>query len=84
MVRYLNRKAARMFNYRILYGGKTLDGKWTESQLEFESEDEVKTEDDLMDVMRTIGLQFGYSEVALKKIELALVDGESTGTEEIQ
>ena len=73
-----------MFNYRILYGGKTLDGKWTESQLEFESEDEVKTEDDLMDVMRTIGLQFGYSEVALKKIELALVDGESTSTEEIQ
>lgn len=72
MVRYYNRKAAHMFNYRILYGGKTLDGKWTESQLEFESEDEVKTEDDLMDVMRTIGLQFGYSEVALKKIELAL------------
>lgn len=73
MVRYYNRKAAHMFNYRILYGGKTLDGKWTESQLEFESEDEVKTEEDLMDVMRTIGLQFGYSEVALKKIELALV-----------
>lgn len=72
MVRYYNRKAAHMFNYRILYGGKTLDGKWTESQLEFESEDEVKTEDDLIDVMRTIGLQFGYSEVALKKIELAL------------
>ena len=59
-----------MFNYRILYGGKTLDGKWTESQLEFESED------DLMDVMRTIGLQFGYSEVALKKIELALPEPE--------
>ena len=65
-----------MFNYRILYGGKTLDGKWTESQLEFESEDEVKTEEDLMDVMRTIGLQFGYSEAALKKIELALPEPE--------
>ena len=65
-----------MFNYRILYGGKTLDGKWTESQLEFESEDEVKTEEDLMDVMRTIGLQFGYAEVALKKIELALPETE--------
>ena len=76
MVRYHNRKAAHMFNYRILYGGKTLDGKWTESQLEFESEDEVKTEDDLMDVMRTIGLQFGYAEVALKKIELALPEPE--------
>lgn len=76
IVRYRHRKAERMFNYRILYGGKTLDGKWTESQLEFESEDEVKTEDDLMDVMRTIGLQFGYSEVALKKIELALPEPE--------
>ena len=29
-----------------------------------------------MDVMRTIGLQFGYSEVALKKIELALPEPE--------
>lgn len=72
IVRYRHRKAESMFNYRILYGGKTLDGKWTESQLEFESEDEVKTEDDLQDVMRTIGLKFGYAEVALKKIELAL------------
>ena len=62
-----------MFNYRILYGGKTLDGKWTESQIEFESEDEVKTEEDLKDVMRYIGLKFGYSEVALKKIDLALL-----------
>lgn len=79
MVRYHNRKAAHMFNYRILYGGKTLDGKWTESQLEFESEDEIKTEDDLMDVMRTIGLQFGYSEVALKKIELALTTDTDEG-----
>lgn len=72
IVRYRHRKAVSMFNYRILYGGKTLDGKWTESQLEFESEDEVKTEDDLQDVLRTIGLKFGYAEVALKKIELAL------------
>lgn len=68
-----------MFNYRILYGGKTLDGKWTESQLEFESEDEVKTEEDLIDVMRTIGLQFGYAEVALKKIELALTTDTDEG-----
>ena len=64
------------FNYRILYGGKTHAGKWTESQLEFESEDEVKTEEDLQDVMRTIGLKFGYSEVALTKIELALPEPE--------
>lgn len=61
-----------MFNYRILYGGKTHEGKWTQSQLEFESEDEVKTDEDIKDVMRTIGLQFGYAEVALTKIELAL------------
>lgn len=61
-----------MFNYRILYGGKTLDGKWTESQLNFEADTEITSEEDIIDVMRSIGHKFGYSEVALKKIEMAL------------
>lgn len=58
-------------NYRILYGGKTPDGKYTENVMEFESEDEIKSEDDIKDVLRTIGLTHGYVEVGLTKIELA-------------
>lgn len=65
-----------MFNYRILYGGKTPDGKYTESVMEFESEDEIKTDEDIKDVLRTIGLTYGYSEVGLTKIELALPEPE--------
>lgn len=59
-----------MFNYRIMYGGKTADGKYTESMVEFESEVEIKSEDDIIDVMRSIGTQFGYVEVGLHKIDL--------------
>lgn len=66
------------FNYRILYGGKTHDGKYTENTMEFESEDEIKTEEDIKDVLRTIGLTYGYAEVGLTKIELAIPEKEGT------
>ena len=63
------------FNYRILYGAKTFDGRYTENQMEFESEEEV-TSENLEDVLRTIGYTYNYAEVALTKIDLIVQDME--------
>lgn len=58
-----------MFEYRIMYGGKTPDGKYTENVMEFTSEDEITSQEDLVGVLRTIGHEKGYLEVGLTKIE---------------
>lgn len=71
------------YNYRIMYGGKTIDGKYTESMLEFSAETEVQSEEDVIDVLRSIGLEHGYSEVALKKIE-QIIEQEGTDTDDVE